>query len=44
MPIAPGTCLGPYGGSALDLAERNAKAKSYGNATVWRFPRRGRRP
>jgi hypothetical protein len=30
--------------SALDLAEQNAKAKSYGNPTVWRFPRRRSRP
>jgi hypothetical protein len=39
------TRFGPYErGSALDLAERNAKAKSYGNATVWRFPRRRAHP
>jgi hypothetical protein len=41
MTLASGTRLGPYErGSALDLAERNAPAKSYENATVWRFPRR----
>jgi hypothetical protein len=41
MTLAAGMRLGPYErGSALELAERNARAKSYGNATVWRFPRR----
>ena len=54
MPLIVGTRLGPYEilsalgaggrGSALDLAERfPAKAKSYENATVWRFPRRSAR-
>ncbi len=40
MTLSAGMRLGPYQrGSALDLAERNATAKSYENATVWRFPR-----
>jgi hypothetical protein len=40
MTLASGMRLGPYErGSALDLAERNATAKSHENATVWRFPR-----
>jgi hypothetical protein len=41
MSLAIGTRLGPHQrGSALDVAERNAKAMSYGNVTVWRFPGR----
>ena len=42
MTLSPGTRRGHYdGGSALHLAKRlPAPAKCYGNATVWRFPRR----